>query len=352
MTGKITTINGTSTTATLVFVDQNLDDGSPKLDNTPPDGNGRFENGKIRVGTTGNVTETADVEGNGTNYVQKNTGNGIVIPCMVRKSGETDVTGNVLSLLGNVAKIGITGGTLTANFVDGTITVGGVSMTITAVNDTDSSVTINALADIPVELVDDDAATLPQLPDTSLMEVKYKSAYILPVVDGGGDNANNKTNVPFKLYIQSDDNSILDAELNATNALESDANRSDNFWIGYALAAYQPGPFSTILTRGDNDPDSEFGLGAVNSGVNGRGALIFKEDLRDEQQELGLSLEPAAMPHEVAHQFGLLDCFPGAHPCDQTIHDIMGSSYYLSDSRFSDADLNTLRNRIKSPGRQ
>jgi len=74
----------------------------------------------------------------------------------VSESGETDVIGNVISLLSNVVKIGVTGGTLNTNFVGGTITIGGVRMTITAVNDTDSSVTVAALADIPMVLVDDD----------------------------------------------------------------------------------------------------------------------------------------------------------------------------------------------------
>jgi hypothetical protein len=356
ITGNITSINGTSTIATIAFVDQNLDDGSPKLDNAPPNnGNGRFENGTIRIGTAGNVTATADLQGNGALYVQKNTGSGIVIPCTVSKSGETDVTGNVISLLTNVFKISITGGTLTSNFVGGAINVGGVSMNITAVNTTDSSVTVDALGNIPIELVDDDVAGLPQVPDTSLVEEKYQPAYIMPVVDGGGDpnNNNNKTTVPFKLYIQSDSNSALDTELNATNALESDGNRADSFWVAYLLSAYQGNPSVTVnLARGDNDADSESGLGGVNSGVNGRGAFIFVEDIRDEEHELGITIGPSVPPHEIAHQFGLLDCGSPSHSCDSTIHDLMGSNYYLSDSKFSDADLNTLRNRIKSPGRQ
>lgn len=71
--GRITFVNGTSTIATIVGVNQNLDDGSPqKLDNPPPNtGNGRFENGKIRVGAPGSVTETPDLMGNATSYVQR-----------------------------------------------------------------------------------------------------------------------------------------------------------------------------------------------------------------------------------------------------------------------------------------
>lgn len=352
VTGKITSVTATGNIATVVNVDQNLDDGSPKLDNTPNPDNGRFENGRIRIGTTGNVTETADLRGNGTFYVEKDAGSGIVIPCTVSKSGETDVTGNVVSLLNNVFKIGVTGGTLTANFVGGTITVGGMGMTITAVNDTDSTVTVSALADIPIELIDDDAAAMPQLPDTSLMQAKYAPAYILPVVDGGGNSANNKTNVPFILNIQSDSSTALDAELNAPNALESDANRVDNFWIGYMLAAYQGSPYSTILSRGDNDPNGEDALGGVNSGLNGRGGFIFIEEIRDEELEYGITEAAATIPHEIAHQFGIQDCGTVTHQCDNSIHDMMGQFFNQPDSRFSDADLNLLRARIKSPGRQ
>ena len=348
--GKVTSINGTSTMATIVFTDQNLNDGSPKLDDPPPGtGNGRFEKGTIKIGTTGNITATADLQGNGTNYVQKNTGSGIVIPCTVTKSGETDVTGSVLSLLSNVVKIAITTGTLTTSFVGGTISIGGVGMTITAVNVADSSVTVDTLANIPVELVDDDAATLPQLPDVSLMEQKYQPAYILAVVDGGGTAANNKTNVPFLLNVQVDTNSDVNAELQATSAMESDGNRADSFWIAYVLTAFQQRPYSTSLQRGDNDADTEVALGGITEDA-GLGSIIFIEELRDEEHEIGITETAATVAHEVAHQFLLEDC-PAAHPCDPNIHDMMGAGFYLSDSRFSDSDLNILRSRIKSPGR-
>lgn len=260
------------------------------------------------------------------------------------------MTGRVLSLLSNVFTVGVTGGTLTPNYVGGTITVGGVGMTITAVNTTNRSVTVDALADIPFELVDDDTAALPQLPDTSLMEEKYQPAYILPVVDGGGNPANNKTNVPFKLNMQTDTTPLVNTELMATNALESDGNRANDFWIGYALSAYQGSPYSTVIQRGDNDSDVEPALGGIASGT-GLGVIIFTEELRDEEQELGITETAATVAHEIAHLFGLRDCGTPTSPCDTTINDMMGGAFYLPGSRFRDSDLNILRSRIASPGR-
>ncbi len=187
------------------------------------------------------------------------------------ESGETDVTGNVISLLSNVVKIGVTGGTLTTNFVGGTITIGGVSMTITAVNDTDSSVTVAALADIPIVLVDDDdfnsndggalrgdeGEAVAELSDTfSLMQNSddptknvYAPAYIRPEYDGGGSAANNSS-LPFVL------NNPPSSDLNAVvsqieSGRNSGPNESDSFWVLYVQVTYQ-GPQAR-----DCDPNTE-----------------------------------------------------------------------------------------------
>jgi hypothetical protein len=64
-----------------------------------------------------------------------------------------------------------------------------------------------------------------------------------------------KRNVPFKLNIQSDSTIVLDSELRATNALESDASRADDFWIAYVLAAYPGSPLSiTLRARALTEP--------------------------------------------------------------------------------------------------
>ncbi len=334
VTGKIISINGTSTVATLVFTDQNLNDGSPKLDDQPP-GNGRFENGTIRIGTTGNVTETADLQGNGTSYVQKNTGNGIVIPCTVSKSGETDVTGNVISLLSNVFTISVTDGTLTANFVDGTITVGGVGMVITAVNVTDSSVTVNALADIPFNLVDDDdfnnddGSNLDgdegenvSAPDTSLLQNAFAPAYVLPVFDVGDNN-------DFVPFVLNTDTRNPPASIINTYDFDTVATEADvNFWTVYLLGAYQG------WTDQDHDPATDDRVYGIVDAINGQGASVFNEVIRPPEGRSTTEVNNAATTaHEIGHLFN------GQH----TDGGLMEQSATRSSIVFSDITLNRIR---------
>ena len=369
--GKITLVNGTSTIATIVGVDQSLDDGSPRLDNPSNSGDGRFQKGTIRIGTTGNVTATTDLQGNGSNYVQKNDGNGIVIPCTVSKSGETDVTGNVISLLSNVVKLSVTGGTLTTNFVGGIITIGGVSMTITAVNDADSSVTVNALADIPVQLVDDDdfnsndagnlrgdegedvvalTQTFSRMQESDDPTANvYAPAYIRPVYDGAGNTSNNTSNISFSLNVTQNPAAIE----NQTNlGRNSGGNESDNFWVVYLQIGYQGD-----LTQ-DCDPYTEGSTGGItvqygvvddvtnSSGVpqGGQGSHVYVEASRDGDLAfmLGDDLKVRTAPHEVGHQFGLKGDALGFGLMSQS-----GSGEPLS---LVDRHLNILRWRVKSPG--
>ncbi len=334
VTGKITSINGTSTMATLVFTDQNLNDGSPKLDDQPP-GNGRFENGTIRIGTTGSVTETADLQGNGTDYLQKNTGNGIVIPCAVSRSGVTDVTGNVISLLSNVFTIRITGGTLTANFVDGTITVGGVSMVITAVNVTDSSVTVNALADIPFNLVDDDDFNNDDgsnldgdegenvyAPDTSLLQNAFAPAYVLPVFDVGDNN-------DFVTFVLNTDTRNPPASIISTYDFDQVATEADaNFWTVYLLGAYQG------WTNEDHDPSTDDRVYGIVDAINGQGASVFNEVIRPPEGRFTTEVNNAATTaHEIGHLFN------GQH----IDGGLMEQSATRSSIVFSDITLNKIR---------
>lgn len=351
VTGKINSVSGTGTIATRVDLDQTLstNDASHKLDDPAPNtGSGRFENGSFTVGTTGNQTTSVDIDGNGTAYIEKTDGNGVEIPAEVSKPGGRTITGKVIALTGTVFQLGSLSGSLGSKLVGGTLKVAGVSMTVSAINSATASVTVSALVDIPFELVDDDLTTMPNFSDTSLMEAKYKPAYILPIFDGGGAATNNKNNVAFKLNCLSDTTPQIDAQLRVANAMESDGNRADDFWVVYLLAAYQSIAFTTATNpRTDNDSDDESALGGVTSG-NLIGSLIFLEDLRDEEHEMTIVETAATVAHESAHQFGVEDC-PGSHACD--VLDLMGVDFSNPNSKFSDFDLNYLKSRIHSPGR-
>ena len=348
VTGNITSITSavinSVATPTRIKVSANLDDGSPRLGGTGANlGNGRFENGRIHLG---NVTQSGaipGIEANGTDFVQNATV-GFNIPVRVSITNLPDLNGTLVSLTGQTVTLNITG--LTAAYNGGNINFNGLpARAITAV--TANSVTFGGGA-IPFELFDDDAATLPATPDTSLMEVKYQPAYILPVVDGGGTASNNKQTVAFTLNAVGDTTPGIDAQITVTNAMESNSKRKDDFWIVYVLNAYQSRTLSTILQRGDNDPNSETALGGVASG-NRLGAIIFIEELRDEEAELTIVETAATVAHETAHQFGLPDCGGAATPCATL--DFMGGDFFNANSRFSDRDLRTLRERVRSPGR-
>lgn len=346
--GNVLGVTTSGTGDPIVRVSTNLADGSAMLDTPANFGNGRFEGGMIRIGTGAAAADTA-IEGNGTDYVQ-NPG-GFNIAAQVTRTNQPNVNGNVTSLVGTVVTLDVPANTLTNAYVGGTISVAGVSMNVTAVNPANSTVTVGALANIPFELRDDDDNTvLPNLPDTSLMEEKYAPAYILPVFDGGGAAANDKMTVAFKRNFTSDTVAALNGELAVANALESDANRADDFWIVYVLQAFQSRTWSPGLQRGDNDPNGpEAALGGVAAGLNGKGAFTFIEELRDEETEGGFVETAATVAHETAHQFGIPDCGTVAVVCAAL--DFMGGDFYQPGSIFSDRDLRTLRERVKSPGR-
>ncbi len=199
----------------------------------------------------------------------------------------------------------------------------------------------------PVTLWDDDAQEMPEMPDTGLMEEAYGAAYIYPVIDGGGDPANNKVTVPFSANVESEDAAIL-AQIEATNGLESHGNRSEAFWVAYVQAAYQAGPSE------DCDPDSQGGvLGVVPTGGQ-KGALVFLEATRDYAQQLGLGLPQRVLlaqrivVHETAHQFGVLDGQGGESSIMH--YNALFDLTKLMGSTFNESQCRTMRIRRESPG--
>lgn len=200
---------------------------------------------------------------------------------------------------------------------------------------------------------DDDQTLLPEAPDLGLMQEAYAAAFILPVVDGGGDPANNKMNVPFQLNVpqHGDDpelaNNEIKAQIQAQNGLESDANRSKQFWVGYVQSAYQG------EAKFDYDPSSDGWILGCAPEDRTKGALVFVETTRDYAQKRGFSaqltlLKQRVVVHEVAHNFGVND--------NQGADDSVMHVRVLMDPRhpdgytFNEDQILTLRAREKSPG--
>ena len=348
ISGLVAIINGAGNTATEVVVNQNLDDGSLKLDDPAPD-NGRFENGSITIGAGAAAAQTIDLEGNGTHNVVRMAG--IDVPFTLTKAGEANVTGNIVVLGGLNVTLNITNGVLTNNHVGGSIDIAGVPVNVTATNPANSTITLARHPNIPFELRDDDTAPMPTLPDTTLMADKYEPAYIVPVVDGGGRAANNKQTVPFKRNIASDNSATLNTELVAANGMESDGNRRNDFWIVYIMQAFQGrtnNNANPLDIRGDKDPNVENATGGVTTSLNGKGSFNFFEEMTDEVNQGLANTFAITTAHEAAHQFGLADCI-ALGTC--VAPDMMGTGFEQAGSRFNDADLDRIRDRVRSPGR-
>src|SRR5260370_5578259 len=143
------------------------------------------------------------------------------------------------------------------------------------------------------------------MPDTSYLAAAYADAYILPIVDGGQGcnhndnscihNSKNKMNVAFKWNNVTPPVQVITTAISVADALESDSNRVNDFWIAYVLAAYQPASDPTQNAGGgqrdDNDPNDpdlqnpqnlQSPLGGVTNALSGTGALVFIETLRDQ----------------------------------------------------------------------
>jgi hypothetical protein len=192
---------------------------------------------------------------------------------------------------------------------------------------------------------------MPEMPNLGLMSQAYAQAYILPVLDGGGNPANNKSNVAFLPNIPEDIGAGR-AQLEGPNALESDANRSAYYWIAYLQSAYQ-GPF----TDSDGDPDTELPwLGATPEDEPRKGSWVFLEVVRDfahlwnwtpAQQTL---YSQRNVLHESAHQFNVLDDPQGLLP-PSVMHNATEQDLSNPEgSQFNEFQRLVLRKRGNSPG--
>jgi hypothetical protein len=363
---NITSITGNAMNATELGLDINLRTGLNPQDNsnnldTGTVGNGRFENGDVAIGFDPFAALHPNADLVTTNFVDANgdsrlvNANGFDIPSRIVVNplfgAMTNDTGQVVGLTGNTFTVSADLGT--NNFTGAQFDVPGASFLIF----TNSASTITVLGvppKMPFILHDDDGdsimpTNLNNAAVAGLLEEKYRPAYILPKIDGGGDPNNNKLNVPFVLNVDTTSFAAMNAVLTSANALESDGNRANGFWVAYVLTAFQGHPYDAVTDpsdiRGDTDPNSEPRLAGVTSELEGIGSLLFMEEIRDFRLQSSTDLTAPGFAHETAHQFDLIDC----NPCPG---DFMGPDFFMSGSKFSVPDIVKLRQRVRSPGRK
>lgn len=271
--GNLTLVGGNGTVAQRVFLNVNL-----KTDLTPQDDsanlgssplNGRFENGWIKIGSgvgTPGQTQTSALLGNGDDYVCKDAG--IDIPAVVSKTGESDVSGKVIAWSGSAFTLSVSSGTFSTNYNGGSLNVAGVAATISTVNTNGGANVVNVTAapTIPFVLHDDDAASHPYQPNTSLMQASdstnqnlFAAAYVRSAY-----HVQHGTNIaPFVRNIKNEVASF-GSQMDAGR----DSSSLPRFWTVYIQGAFQ-GP---ILL--DHDPNTEDITGGL-SFLNSRGGAFF-----------------------------------------------------------------------------
>lgn len=354
--GNITALfGGTGTAADAVQTDQEECDSD------------RFENGEFKIGAPAEITYAVDTEIIAGSYIFALNGRPAkaIVPLSFSAedndfAGNSTMSGTVTEIVRNEPDNPISH-TLTLNitansenpidwpdFVGGTISVGGgAAVAITAVDSGAKTVTVGALS-IPFELTDDDSATMPYLVslDTFVNDA-YSEAYVRVFNDGGGTPTRNKQTVPFQAHIPDEcrfditANDIHEA-IRLPNAMESDGDRSDGYWIGYALLCYQSAHGE------DNDSDAEAAVCGWNVDpimTKGGGALIMVETILDCKNANSYAwdltkLTQATITHEIGHQFGL--GHDHGHIMDKT-----GSN----NEKFAPEQIDKIRNRVKSPGK-
>ena len=351
--GTLTAIVGNGTVAQRAFLNINLNTGltpqDPSANLSTMTGNGRFENGWIKIGSgtgTPGETQTIDLLGNGDDYARKD--GGIDVPVLVSKTGQADVSGKVIAWSGTTFTLSVSTGALSTNYNGGTLNVAGIAATVSAVstNGGINTVTVTTAPAIPFILHDDDvdsrlSFTLP----STMMNFAFGGAYHAPLYDGGNSVSNN----------QSGTNSSVAFRRNATGAqLDSIAQRgsatseSDYFWIVYVCSAWQ------YNTDSDDDPQSEGGAGGVcladvnNNSVaqGGNASWVFVETCNDrlikDVPPADAGLIERDVVHEIGHQMGL----------DHLSDTILNSSQQAVPLQvgFGAVHLHLLRSRMKSPG--
>jgi hypothetical protein len=288
---------------------------------------GRFESGTITLGD-GAGALALNVHSNGPDYI-----NGVfVIPYQMLSLNDAVLSaGRVLDadlLAGTFTLVPQQGSWTAAQNEAIVLTIAGVRWAIMAIDQTHLDAFGNIVGLVVVSprvlkfrLVDDDQKS-PQmdvnqrvLQDSDSPEANaFAAAYIRPRLIPPSMNVRKHS--PFNRNQECAP--FLDG---CTSARAEDSIRAardvatyTNYWVGYALAGFQPGAREDLDPRPDDlrpfdDPLNEKLIMGRNFGLNARvGAVIYTEAIREVPHDRGfLACLETTPPHELGHQFGIDD---------------------------------------------
>jgi len=290
-----------------------LADGSP--DRSTGDGNGRFENGTIRIGAGTGVEEITNILGNGDTFVDTV----VLLPFKLAK-GTDSMSGFIEEWDAQAREFVLDTAIGRPRFDDGKITVAGVTWTVSRARG--RSVSVDEDQPLPFHLVDDDAAVWPFNADSALLtDCKGNSGceagtesniFAQAYVRVSYDLASSDKKAPFVRNVGSEDTDWA-AQLQ-TGRDETTMAGLPEFWTGYIQGGFQETIFDSLTGSGDGDPDSEqtgSTLGGTPFFNDQAGSLIFVEVVRDVGNGLlrltcpGVDYLSDTVAHELGHQFGL-----------------------------------------------
>ena len=328
-----------------------INDLSINLD-SPTVGNGRFENGAVFIGAENNGVTTGDLKGNGVDSIHTKTNQKFVLPFVLTKlekpTVQRQIVGLVASTNNSTLTVAVTGDALTVGDyapegeVSAQIAVAGQQLAVAGNAGNQIFLQQNNI-EFDFVLQDDDGlqnsagvALLPHLPvvGNSVVEI-YKQVYIIPIVDGGGNPANNKNNVEFRRNI-----SLPRVASALPGGFESKNSYSGLFWTINLLTVYQSGTFEPIRNRSDRDSSSEGAIGAF-AEMGGLSSVMCREDYCDAAWVTNDDAEQRVWAHEIGHLFGLPDRYNGDN-------ENFGPGNIMSNQEVSTDFLNRDKSRLRS----
>jgi hypothetical protein len=375
----------------------------PLRDGSLTTGNGRFENGGLYIGSPASQmvcpsgAAISCIASNDYDLIRfkypKNLTLGNSLLCTLRFAGVPDGTFAVLNIekttILNDFKVTIknTGPIVLSQYDHGSIIFENgpeVNSCISIVDNTHFTIKNlggNSRLKIPITIIDDDnipfSIANPNQQSTLLSSISitqtkniYSEAYIDVVIDGGGNLANNGSNIPFisNLNTSAPPSNDFDIFSEGQGITIVDDHRGfddkkNSYWGSYVFLAWQS------VTKKDGDPqsedDSRLGtspspfLGIRNCFVS-QGSLytiIFCETNKDFMVSTDLTFA-----HELGHQFGLSHGYDGMGEifgiCGKCVKDdceyymgiMCASPPNLPNELLIPAHLNLIRCRIGSPG--
>jgi hypothetical protein len=298
---------------------QDLADGSPDL--TSGGGNGRFEEGTIRIGTGDGVIVAGGLMGNGANFVERF--GGFLVPFTLKTSaGGTAVTGEIMEWDAQARKFTLGAAIGRPIYDGGTMSIAGVNWTVASAR----GLTVTVVEDSPLSfhLVDDDTATAPFNPSFGLLATSDDSktnpmaqAYIRPVRDVASPKpAAFLRNVSTPQVTNPGGATGEDTTEPIQQLCEARDQLSDtSFWLVYLQGAFQGDE------RRDRDPTAEsvapstsrlgttynFTDPATDKFLVSVGSFIYVETIRDAMRAPTTSPNclNVVVTHELAHQCGV-----------------------------------------------